>query len=238
MQQLLGVSTLLVILLCYYLINGPEDVSQIALPDYTVIPADEPEQLDTDPFAAVTAENVLLVLDSLTPLEAYHSIMALEYYWEDGSMVQTAEVWSRDDAVYITLTREEGSVQQMLLREDGAWLWYDDEEPTQMPQRPVGDLIGIPDYRELRQTSVVSEAQYVTLAGSSRTTCIYLRWELPEGRNLACWVSPETGLLERAVLEENGSMIYRMQQRSVERLLPGDDAYQTQFLLPGESLEQ
>ncbi len=233
----IGVAVLLLILLSYYLINGRDNVSQIALPDYTVIPADEPEPEDISPFATVTKDNVLQILESLTLLEAYHSEMTLEYYWEEDSVTRTAEIWSRGTEYRLVQSEAEGEdARQILVRDDGAWIWYEGMEPVAMPDAvfTVADLLGIPDYMSLSQTYKIAEAEYATLAGNEQTTCIYVRWIVSENRSIACWISPGTGLLERAIMEENGNMVYRMQQISAERLLPGDDAYSSRFLLPNE----
>lgn len=233
-----GVATILLILLCYYLINGPEDVSEIALPDYTVITSDEPEQTHSAPLATVTADNVLQVFESLTPLEMYHGVYTLEYYWENGSAQHTAEIWNRGTAQKIVVTEGENtSPRHILLREDGSWLWYDGETPIEMPEsgQSVADLLGVPEYHVLKEEYDVVEADFATLAGNIQTSCIYVRWNVSENRSITCWISPDTGLLIRAIIEEDGAMVYRMQQHTLERLLPGDDAYQMQFLLPGES---
>lgn len=233
-----GISTLLLILLCYYLINGREEVSEIALPDYTVITTDEPEQLHTAPLATVTEENVLQIFDSLIPLEAYHGTYSIEYYWEDGSVQHTAEIWNRGNAQKIVLTEQEGApTRHTLLREDGAWLWYDGETPVEMPDATfeVSDLLGIPDYDVLNEQYEIVDADYATLAGSIQTNCIYARWNVSDNHSITCWISPDSGLLIRAIIEENGAMAYRMQQTAMERLLPGDEAYETQFLLPHEA---
>lgn len=231
-----GVSTLLLILLSYYLINGRENVSQIALPDYTVIPSDEPRQESGTPFAAVNRENVLQVLANLQPLEAYHCTMTVEYYWDDGSSTQTVELWNRGSAQYLMDSGSNGE-RHVLIREDGAWIWYEDSEPTAMPEKApsVTALLGVPDYMELSKNAIVAEAEYSALAGDDQISCIYVQWVTAENRSVSCWISPATGLLERAIVVENGKMIYRMQQSLSERLLPGDDAYSTQFLLPGEA---
>ena len=87
-----GILTLVVIVLCYYLINEPDEASHIALPDYSVIPSDQPDLPDeSDLLADVTPENVQRVLESITPLEAYHQELTQEYFWADGSAVRTAE---------------------------------------------------------------------------------------------------------------------------------------------------
>ena len=232
-----GLLALLLILLCYFLINGRDTVSEIALPDYTVIPSDEPETPHEAPLATVTVENVIQVFDSLTPLEAYHAVYSLEYYWADGSVVHTAEIWDRGTAQKLVLTEQEGAASRhILLREDGAWLWYEGEEPVALPEAAgsAAKLLGIPEYRSLNEQYEIVEADYATLAGNIQTSCIYARWRISEDRSITGWVSPDTGLLVRAILEENDAMVYRMQQSSLERLLPGDDAYQNPFLLPDE----
>ena len=92
---LAGVSVLAVIVLSYYLLNAPDTVSSISLPDYTVIPTDQPEVPQREVLAEVNADNVAQVLASMTQLESFHAVMTLEYYWNDGSAAQTGEIWRR-----------------------------------------------------------------------------------------------------------------------------------------------
>ena len=233
-----AVSLILLIVLCYYLLNAPEKTSHIELPDYTIIPTDAPDTQEQLPFAEVTAENAAEVLKMIAPMDACHRVLSLEYYWSDGSAEQTAEVWTRGGETKLELTSENG-VRHILLRSDGAWLWYDGEQPVQIPAEAaqIDDLIGIPDYAALNESAVILDAGYSTLAGSNTTPCVYARWQVSEQYTTSCWVSPETGLLVRAVVEENGAMAYRMQQTLSERLLPGHEAYDTPFLLPGEASE-
>lgn len=235
-----GILTLVVIVLCYYLINEPDEASHIALPDYSVIPSDQPDLPDeSDLLADVTPENVQRVLESITPLEAYHQELTQEYFWADGSAVRTAELWRRGDEQKLRCTGPDGAVEQFLLRRDEGWVWYDGEAPVLLSeQRPSAwDLIGIPDYLHLTSAARILDAAYATLAGSDQTSCLYIKWDRGEERTVTCWIDVETGLLVRAVAEENGAMVYRMQQESVERLLPGDEAYNAPFELPGAALE-
>lgn len=235
-----GILTLVVIVLCYYLINEPDEASHIALPDYSVIPSDQPALPDeSDLLADVTPENVQRVLESLSPLETYHQVLTLEYFWADGSTLQTAELWRRGSEQKLRSTGSDGAAQEILLRDDGSWIWYEGETPVPLPeQRPsVWELLGVPDYLHLADSARILDAAYATLAGSDQTACLYIKWDRGENRTVTCWIDVETGLLVRAVAEENGTMTYRMQQESMERLLPGDEAYIAPFELPAIASE-
>ena len=235
-----GILALIFILLCYYLLNAPDDASEITLPDYTVTPVESVEKPPENSFAAISKENVAQAIEALQPLEAYHVSLTVEYFWADGGALQPVELWQRSGETHLRLTDPAGGADRhILLRTDGAWLWYDGETPVSLEADGLRaeELAGLPAYLDWNASAEVLDAQSASLAGGSRDACIYVRWRLDESRTAACWIALDTGLLVRAVLEENGVMVYRLQQQSCERLLPGDEAYQTAFLLPDEVSE-
>lgn len=235
-----GLLTLVVIVLCYYLLNAPDEAGSIMLPDYAVIPSDEPQYSEQELLAEVTAENIQQVLDMMTPLDSYHRVLTMEHYWEDGSVTQTGEVWRRGEEYKLVLSDPAGGASKhVLLRGDGTWMWYEGEQPISIAESmmSVEEMLGIPSYAALGDTAAILDAEYATLAGANQTACVYVKWRNTEVYTTACWVAVDTGLVVRAVGEENGVMVYRMQQSSLERVLPGDEAYQTPFLLPDEDSE-
>ena len=181
----------------------------------------------------VTPETVQTVIATLLRIDSYSRTLSVRDFWSGGSRSRSIQVWARSGEVRITVHYEGGGVQeQLLLRDDGKWIWYSDDDSVYTGPMAEGDadayqtILTYEKVLTLPQEDIL-DAGYTDYAG---IYCIFVRCRTGSlGYVSECYIDPGTGLLMGERCYDGETLIYSMDSTVPDVSTP-DEAL---FLPPG-----
>lgn len=178
---------------------------------------------ETLTLASVTPETVLDILAALDRADSYSRTLTVETFWDGGSDTETIDVYAKGGSFRLT-----DDTRNLLLTENGIWLWYSDGTRilhSENDMRALADRYSRTiTYEALIETRPQIDAAYCTdLNGEN---CIYL--EYADGAfNYVnhLYVSVVTGLLMRSETFDGETCVYRMTSGAADISTPEDAVF-------------
>lgn len=244
-KSVLAVSMALVLVLFLVIavfVFGQADADriEIALPEVqteTSAP-EEDDEVQQEGLLQVTTENVVEALSSLTRPTHYHQSFHVEVGKSSSAATSMVEVWVSGSYRRAQVTTDR-LTKVILANDTDIWLWYTADESVLHLKTDNGitfeDVIGMPgfDYLQTLQNASITDAEYLVLEGDQQQTpCIFLSAVDDDSAVARYWIDLNTGLLFEADAMENNLQIYRVKQRTFDRLVDGDEAFADRFILP------
>lgn len=189
-------------------------------------------------FAEITPQNVQTVLrKTLSRPDAYHQTLQTTLESGGHKRTQTIELWRNGSLLRADIT--DSTVRHLLTDGQTLYVWYDNEQSPAVltPDDASTDaLLGLPDYESLVRLpkSSIQQAMLTTLPEYSDVTCILLTCA-QDGTTQHYWVSLDSGLLCRYVMEQDEATLYTAEQTALELLVGDDEALRAPFCLPDGS---
>lgn len=235
-----AVLAMVIVFLIILFSDSSDTTAQIVLPTQTDAASDDTadaEQADSS-FVEISADNVQAVLQTLSRPTCYYQALTVERAWEDGTTMETVQVWKREDLYQIEISAEGQDTLHYLTDGQTLLLWYDGEDTAVQTDLPEGwnvdDLIGIPTWEDALELEAadILDASSAEPGGFAGVSCVYLQYAASDSRQEYIWVSMDSGMLLQAHTVIDGSLTYRMVQTELQTLTATDAMFDGCFILP------
>lgn len=226
----------LVATLWYIFLAAPAsdtDTVPVILP--TTAPDDEDKEnessaTDGSQLIAVTTDSVQTVIRTLSRADGYSRTISAESFWSGGGNTQNIDVWVRDDAAKLAISRADGTNTKYVLINGGEkWIWYSDSnrvyhgEAAENEADRYQTLLTYEHILEL-DSGNITDAGYTDYGGSM---CIYVRYTSGElGYDSICYISVESGLMMGEESYDGDTLIYRMSSTLPDLSTPEDSVFE------------
>ena len=202
--------------------------SQIVLPDVTGSAAqtdavDGSQNQSGYVPVSVTPSTVQKVIATLARPENYYRKLTVELLWQDNttvkSAVSTVQVWTDGAYMKAAILTADGTMQYCVIANGTRYVWYgSDKTYVSTPAKEhAADLAQrIPTYEDVLSLNpaLITSAGYEQKNGHD---CIYVEVKEEQlGYLERYWIETATGLLVAAETEENGIVVYRMTEDTME----------------------
>lgn len=209
------------------------DTVPVILP--TAAPDDEDANNGNDAddgpqMIAVTTDSVQTVIRTLSRADGYSRTICAESFWSGGVSRQNIDVWVRDDAAKLAISRANGTDTKYVLIDDGEkWIWYSDSnrvyrgEAAENEADQYQTLLSYEHILEL-DSECITDAGYIEYGG---TMCVYVRYTSGElGYDHICYISVESGLVMGEESYDGETLIYRMSSTVADLSTPEDEVFE------------
>ena len=250
MREKSGMKTALIVLLSVLLLTGViiffylyfgsnADDNRIQLPATQTQPdPEEPGKGEGVDFATVGVDNVRDVLAQTPQTASYYQTLTLATIWSEGKSERQIEIFHSEGLTSLRIHSEK-TVQYYLTDGQTLYLWYEGDETafrTQLSEELADSLIlGIPNYRVILERAHILQAEYVPvddIAGAR----IFVTCGGNAGFTHRYWVDLNSGLLLRMDIMQDEQLTAQLTQQSLTLASPGDELFQSAFLLPDGSV--
>lgn len=210
----------LLVFLLQYFTNKDDEMPKIILPPPATQSGNDDGSESRLTVADVTPETVVEILRELSRADSYARELTVETIWAEGSGTETLSVWAQGGALRVTSGK-----RNLLLRDEGLWLWYSDDSRVRTSKR---DALAQADryqriltYEDLLDGEhEILEASYTALEGEP---CIFVAYRDGAFDYLnRLYVSVASGLLVAAETYDGETCIYRMSSGTVDLSTPDE----------------
>ena len=233
-----ALAAITILLLLYVSGRSGRKHDEIVLPDaYTAAEEEQPElPREQEAVLTVTADNVQVVLQSMTRLTAYHQTFAVTRRSGTQTRAAVVDIWTSGTRMRARIS-DAFETKNYLTDGQTVFLWYEDAEtPVALAAREdvsFEALAGLPTYEDLiaKPAACVREGGFLADGADKR---IYVRTVEADGER-QYWVSTDSGLLYRQTTTVEGTVVYEAEQTFLEELADGDETLEGIFQLPDGS---
>lgn len=169
---------------------------------------------DGGSFATVTPSTVQAVIETLSRPDSYSRTAVAEDFWDGGSGATQLRTWVSGGKTRINILRG-GVTENILVTEDGVWIWYDNADGVFHSAEPAEDgdadlWMRAVSYERLLDLPAedISGAGYTRFAGES---CIWAEYVTGEfGYRERAYVCVNNGILMGVETYDGDRLIYRL----------------------------
>lgn len=230
---LIGLAILGIAILLFFLLPGSASntvpvVLPTATPDLHGDAGDGNADSETQ-IVSINADNVCIVLQTLSRADSYSRLLTVENFWSGGSSRQTIDVSAHSGSVKMVIDTEgQESRKHILISGEEKWIWYSDSETVFRGGAALSEadrfqtLIDYTEILSLDRSSILEAGHDL----HEDQLCVYVRYIAGDfGYEHRAWISLTSGLLLAQESYDGQELIYRMSSTIPDLSTPDDSIF-------------